>query len=112
MSLGKYLLQHTPEHASSGTTRTEVHGGRTLDAKTHHPIEELNEEGFSVQLNFLEDVKDRDLVPILSESGKEIVFHPDMQHNRNCGALRKNTANMIEAVEKALGEPDKSASGG
>lgn len=74
-------------------------------------IEDLNQESINVQLKFLEDEKDRDIVRILSESGKEIVSHPDMQHNRNYRELRKNTQNMVEAVKKALSEEKASAGG-
>jgi len=55
-----------------------------------------------VQLKFLPDEKDRDCVRILTLEGKEIAFHPDMQHNRNYRELRINNQKMAESTKTAL----------
>jgi len=57
-----------------------------------------------VQLKFLEGEASRDLVRVLLQDGKEIAFHPDMQHNRNYASLAANSATIVSTVKAALGK--------
>eukprot|EP00292_Cryptomonas_paramecium_P026796 CAMPEP_0113662928 /NCGR_PEP_ID=MMETSP0038_2-20120614/849_1 /TAXON_ID=2898 /ORGANISM="Cryptomonas paramecium" /LENGTH=69 /DNA_ID=CAMNT_0000577879 /DNA_START=178 /DNA_END=387 /DNA_ORIENTATION=+ /assembly_acc=CAM_ASM_000170 len=66
-------------------------------------IRELNAAGVSVQLKFLEAEASRDLVRVLLD-GKQIAFHPDMQHNKNYGNLRANCDAIVSQVKAALGK--------
>ncbi len=58
-----------------------------------HIITEHSEESWESQ---------RDSVEVLLD-GKRIAYHPDMQHNKNYGSLKQNTANIVAETLKALG---------
>jgi hypothetical protein len=38
------------------------------------------------------------------QDGKEIAFHPDMQHNRNYASLSTNSSAIVSTVKAALGK--------
>mmetsp|Transcript_85518 Transcript_85518/g.125152 ORF Transcript_85518/g.125152 Transcript_85518/m.125152 type:complete len:82 (+) Transcript_85518:288-533(+) len=76
-------------------------------------VDGLLDEGLSVQLKFLGDESQRDKVIIYKDDKELVSCHQvigslDFQHNRQCAGagLRKNSAQMVEAIKTALAKAD------
>ncbi len=66
----------------------------------------LNEtHGFTVQLKFLEDETNRDLV-MVSLDETELASHPDLQHNKNYRNNRKLCEEVAAAALAALAKSE------
>jgi hypothetical protein len=77
-------------------------------ARVYSIIRGLNKACVSVQCEVITQTTheawecSRDSVEVFSSDGVQLAFHPDLQHNRNFGALRGNCRKIVAETLRAL----------